>query len=169
MAGARKPSGALRPGDVLSPSPLYRVIPLGVLSLASYGLMAIGLAAPLLGLLKDPDLVLSSFDAEGLKVWAICIAAWLGLLALNLGVGAVMSRRRIVIGTGHVTVQNALGGEKQVQAREVAHIQTVYSVAGLMQGTIRLKYRDGSRASLDGSGFDSNDLGRVATYIAKLR
>lgn len=169
MPAARKPSGALRPGDVLTPSPLYRFIPLGVLSLASYGLMAIALAAPVLGLLKDPDLVLASFDAEGLKVWAICIAAWLALLALNLGVGAVMSRRRIVIGTGHITVQNALGGEKQVQAREATEIHTTYSVAGLMQGTIRLKYRDGSRASLDGSGFDSHDLARVAAYIAKLR
>lgn len=169
MPAARKPSGALRPGDVLIPSPLYRFIPLGVLSLASYGLMAIALAAPVLGLLKDPDLVLASFDAEGLKVWAICIAAWLGLLAVNLGVGAVLSRRRIVIGTGHVTLRNALGGEKQVQARETTEIATTYSIAGLMQGTIRLKYRDGSRASLDGSGFDSYDLGRIADYIAKLR
>jgi hypothetical protein len=169
MAMLGKPAGPLRPGDILTPSPLYRFIPLGVLSLASYGLIFIGLAAIVLGLLKDPDLVLSSFDAEGLKVWAICIVAALGLLALNLGLGTLMSRRRIVIEAGHIVVQNALGGEKRVSAREVTDILTVYSVAALMQGTIRLKYRDGSRASLDGSGFDSNDLSRVTAYISKLR
>lgn len=173
MAKAPRPtsrsSGALRPGDVLSPSPLYRIVPLGVISLASYGLMAIALAAPVLGLLKDPDLVLASFDAEGLKLWAICIAAWLGLLGLNLGLGALLSRRRIEIGTGQVTVRNALGGEKRVEAREVSNVLTTYSIGALMQGTIRLKYRDGSRASLDGSGFDSHDLERVAAYFGQPR
>lgn len=164
-----KPGAPLRSGDVLTPSPLYRFIPLGVLSLACYGLIFIGLAAIVLGLLKDPDLVLSSFDAEGRKVWTICILAALGLLALNLGLGTLMSRRRIVIEAGHIVIQNALGGEKRVSAREVTDILTVYSMAALMQGTIRLKYRDGSRASLDGAGFDSNDLGRVTAYISKLR
>jgi hypothetical protein len=169
MAILGKPAGPLRPGDILTPSPLYRFIPLGVLSLASYGLIFIGLAAIVLGLLKDPDLVLSSFDAEGLKVWAICILAAFALLALNLGLGTLMSRRRIVIEAGHIIVRNALGGEKRVSAREVTDILTVYSMAALMQGTIRLKYRDGSRASLDGAGFDSNDLSRVTAYISKLK
>lgn len=167
MAAARKPTGPLKPGDVLTPSPLYRFVPLGVLSLAIYGLLVLAPTFVALGLLKDPDAVLSSFGGESLGTWLVCIAVWLGLLVLNPALGSVMARRRLVIESGWIIVHKALGGETRVSPHEATEIRTVYSIAGLIQGVIRLKYRDGSRAVLDGSGFDSRDLERVATYIAK--
>lgn len=167
MAAPRKAGAPLKPGDVLTPSPLYRFVPLGVLSLAVYGLLVLAPVFVILGLLKDPDAVVSSFGGDGLGTWLVCIVVWLGLLALNPALGTLMSRRRLVIETGWITVRKALGGETRVSAREATEIRTVYSTAGLIQGVIRLKYRDGSRAVLDGSGFDSRDLERVATYIAK--
>lgn len=165
MAG-RSP-GPLKTGDVVTTWMPYRFVPLGILSAAIWGLQVLAVAFILIGLINEPASVMGSFSGEGAGVWAICGLVWLGLLALNLGLGHLVARRRITVSSAKVTLHGAFGGEKDFMRGEVAQVRTVYSTAALMQGVVHLKYRDGSRATLDGAGFSSHDLERVVNFLSR--
>lgn len=159
--------GPLKPGDVIRTWAPYRFVPLGILSAAIWGLQVLAIAIILIGLTNEPASVMGSFQGEGAGVWAACIIVWVGLLVLNLGLGSIMAKRRITVSPAKVTLHGAFGGEKDFLRGNLAEVRTVYSTAALMQGVLHLKYRDGSRANLDGSGFNSKDLERVVRFLSK--
>lgn len=137
--------------------------------MACYGLLCLAPLLIVVGVSKAPDAVASSFSGEGLVVWMTAIAGWIAILALNLGAGAFFARRRVVIGSGYVTVQKAMGGETRVEARDVSEMRVVHSQAGIINTVIKLKYTEGSRAILDLTGFGGPDVRAVADFIASLK
>ena len=159
-------SGPLKPGDEVKTWAPYRFVPLGIISAAIWGLQFLAIAIIMIGLVSEPGSVLGSFQGEGAGLWAICVLVWLGLLALNLGLGHLLSQRKITVSAAKVTLHRAFGREKDFLRGDIAKVHTVYSTAALMQGVVHLKYRDGTRAVLDGSGFNGRDLERVVHFLA---
>lgn len=159
-------STPLKAGDVIKTWTPYRFVPLGIISAGIWGLQILAIIFVMIGLINEPASVMGSFQGEGGGVWAVCILVWLGLLGLNLGLGHALAKRRITLSPAKVTLHGAFGGEKDFMRGGLAETNTVYSTAALMQGVIHLKYRDGSRASLDGAGFNSKDLERVVRFLS---
>lgn len=78
-------------------------------------------------------------------------------------------RRRIITEPQGVTLRGRFGTTRLYPSEGLVGSQTVYSVAGLMQGVIHLRYADGKRRTLDGAGFSQTDLDRVARYLGRDR
>lgn len=156
---------AAKAGEIIQPSRSYRYIPLGVLSLASYGLCFLSVALIGVALFRVPQEVLSSFKGEALLIWIGCILCLLALLAINLSMGARLARRRMVIGQGEIIIHKASGTTQNIPIRDVQEITLTHSTAAL-QTLMKLKYADGRRVSVDTDGFSTYDIQRVALMIA---
>ena len=154
----------LRPGDVIRPYFLYRFIPLGVLSIACYGMFVLTLLLLGVSLINAPREVMSSFHGEGIVLWLGFGLAWLALPAANLALGARLARRRMVIGLNEVIIRKASGTERSTSLRGVSEVTISHSTAAI-QSLLKLKYHDGKRATVDTAGFDSRDVQRLAEMI----
>lgn len=76
-------------------------------------------------------------------------------------------KRRITARTDGLLVQGPFGAERLIPAEGLIHSQTHYSMAGLMQGTVHLRYADGKHRILDGAGFNQTSLERAVDYLVR--
>ena len=164
-----KPNGPLKDGDILTPWPFYRWAPFGVLSFGLWGMLGFAPVMLFLIYLEKGEEVTRTFQGDGLRVWLICIGAWLGFLGIQIGAGMMAMRRRIVVQPDGVIVRGSFGNRRRYACDGLVSSQTIYSIAALMQGVIHLGYADGKRRTLDGAGFSQIDLGRVARYLGRSR
>lgn len=160
-------SGVPKAGEVLKPATRYRLLPLGIVSGAIWALLALAPLLILAGLSKSPAAVSNSLQGEGLHTWLICAAIWLGILLSNLGLGLLLSRRRFTLTPEGVTMKGVFDGITTVSRHDLATVTTVYTIASLMQGVVRLRYKNGSSATIDGSGLDTIALGRIVAWMNK--
>lgn len=164
-----KPTRPLHVDDVVMPWPPYRWVPFGVISLAVWGVLGFTPVMLFLIYLEQGEEVTSSFQGEGLRVWLVFIGVWMSVLAMSVIGGVLLMRRKIIAGPDSVTLRGRFGTSREYASQDLVGVETVYSVATLMQGVLHLRYADGRRRILDGAGFSQVDLQRVVNFLERGR
>ena len=160
----------IQPGSVLRPSAFsVWVAPLGIWSLALWGLWAVALCVPVIGWVNKRELMQQQVASWSPAVWAVVVGvplAVLAVLAVLVGLSAWLGRRRIEVQADRVVVRGVL------RDTEVA-IQGVVKVVRHVDGhafssSLRLHYHADTRVrTLSGWLFGEKPIEGLAAYIVQ--
>jgi len=164
---SRKALPQLQVGEVLTPWAFYRWTPFGVVSLGLWACLGFAPVMLLLMYLQNREEMLRSFQNEGLRALLIFTGVWLALFAVLVIAGALLMKRRLTAHPDGVLIQGPFGAERLFPSEGLIHSETLYSMAGLMQGMVHLRYADGKHRILDGAGFSQTSLDRAMDYLVR--
>jgi hypothetical protein len=155
--------GKLQSGDTLKPSKIGLFLPLGVLSMAVFGLWFIILSVPVIGLINKPDIVLRDLKNTSLEVYLIVGGTFLLVLLIQITLRIILKRKRIVIDDNYVYIKNIFFS-KEIEIINVKAVEKISDKEAFCTNLV-LIYNDNSKAKISGWLMNWGMMDELAEYI----